>query len=107
MIFEFQNGKPKTTKISSEKKQSSDKNRSPRRLLQRCPASKNTEICKVSMKRKSIPVSMSLFWSGTCSQDLHQTFKNFYINSRENKHKIDNLPRGHSNYQQESGRSQK
>ena len=46
---------------------------------------------------------MSLFWSGTCSQDLHQTFKNSYINSRENKHTIDNSPRQYSNFGEESG----
>ena len=36
---------------------------------------------------------LSLFWSGTYSQDLHQTFKNSYISSTENKHPTDNLPR--------------
>ena len=46
---------------------------------------------------------MSLFWSGTCSQDLHQTFKNSYIISTEDKHTIDNLPQRYSYYGEESG----
>ena len=78
-IFAFQNGRTKTTKRSSKSKRSNGKN-------------------KVSMERESIRIPMSLFWSGTCSQDLHQTFKNSYINSTEKKHSIDNLPRRHSNY---------
>ena len=55
------------------------------------------------MERESIPILMALFWPGTCSQDLHQTFKNSYINSMENKHSIDNLPQQYSNYGEESG----
>ena len=66
-IFALQNGRPK---------QSNGKNRSQRFLPQDSPASRNIEVCKVSMERKSILIPMSLFWSGTCSQDLHQTFKN-------------------------------
>ena len=102
-IFAFQNGRPKTIKRSSKAKRSNGKNRSQRCLLHHSPASRNTEVCKVSMERESIPIPMSLFWSGTCSQDLHQTFKNSYISSTENKHTIDNLPRRYSNYGEESG----
>ena len=62
-IFAFQNGKPKTTKRSSKAKRSNGKNRSQRRLLQHSPASRNTEVCKVSRERESIPISMSvLVW---------------------------------------------
>ena len=92
-IFAFQNGRPKTAKRSSKGKQSNGKNRSQRCLLQHSPASRNIEVCKVSMERESISIPMSLFWSGICFQDLHQTFENSYINSTENKHLIDNLPR--------------
>ena len=102
-IFAFQNGRPKTAKRSSKGKQSNGKNRSQRCLLQHSPASRNTEVCKVSMERESISIPMSLFWSGICFQDLHQTFENSYINSTENKHLIDNLPRWYSNYVEESG----
>ena len=45
---------------------------------------------------------MSWLWSGTCPQDLHQTFKNPHISSAENKYSIDNLPRRYSNYGEES-----
>ena len=55
------------------------------------------------MERESAPVLMSLFWSETCSQDLHQTFQNSYISSTENKQSIDNLPRRQSNYREKSG----
>ena len=55
------------------------------------------------MERESIPFPISLFWSEICSQDLHQTFKNSYINSIENKLPIDNLPWQYSNYGEESG----
>ena len=60
-IFAFQNGRPKTTKRSSKAKISNGKNRSQRCLLQHTPASRSTEVCKVSVERESIPVHMSLF----------------------------------------------
>ena len=100
-IFALQNGRPKTTKRFSQAKRFNVKNKSQR--CQHSPASRNTQVCKVSMERESIPIPMALFWPGTCSQDLHQTFKNFYINSMENKHLIDNLPQQYSNYGEESG----
>ena len=68
------------------------------------PLHPETQVCKVSMERETIPIHMYLVWSVTCSQDLHQTFKNSYINSTGNKHSIDNLPR-HFNYREESGRN--
>ena len=72
-IFAFQNGRPKTTKRSSKAKISNGKNRSQRYLLQHSPASRSTEVCKVSVVRESIPIHMSLFWSGIYSQNLQQT----------------------------------
>lgn len=60
------------------------------------------KICKASMERGSIPIPMSLFCSGTSSKDLHQTFKNSYINSTQNKHSTNNLPGRNSNYGEES-----
>ena len=44
-------------------------------------------------QKENLNQYLSLFWSGTYSQDLHQTFKNSCINSTENKHPTDNLPR--------------
>ena len=55
------------------------------------------------MEKEYISIPMSFFWSGICSQDLHQTFENSYISSTENKHLTDNLPRRYSNYVEESG----
>ena len=93
-ILICQNGKSETSKISITTKRSNGKFRFARPLLQRTRPSRNTKICEISMRSESISSPISLFLTATWSEDLHETSKDFYVNSKENEHSIKNLSRG-------------
>ena len=54
------------------------------------------------MGREPKLVPTSLFMCGTCSKDLRETSKDFYVNSKENEHLIENLSQQHSNNKEKS-----
>ena len=93
-IFIYQNGKSETSKIFITTKRSNGKIRFARPLLQRTRPSRNTKICEISMESESIPGPIYLFLPETWSEDLHETSKDFYVNSKENEHSIKILSRG-------------
>ena len=107
-IFTDHNGRFITSKISVTTKRSIDKLdiqdayfSVPHPLKTQKYVRFQWEVKKKAIKKKTVPISLFLCW--TSPGNLHETSKDFYVNSKENEHSIENLFRQHCNIREEPG----
>ena len=63
-----------------------------------CTSQNFPEICKLSMMRKSLRVSLLVLWPGTCFKNFPKTNENFDCISEMFGNSVDNLPGRHLTY---------